>query len=70
MSFTKETYMEFLESIRGAVNDGRPIYLFRDNCTIHYGKDDVDPKMAELNIVPIRNVSYAFKYNPCERLFA
>ena len=52
--------MEFLESIRGAVNDDRPIYLFRDNCSIHYGKEDVDPKMAELNIIPVKNVAYAF----------
>ena len=62
--------MEMLESIRGAANDDRPIYLMRDNLWIHSGVDDVDIKMEELNIIPIRNVSYRFEFNPCERLFA
>ena len=62
--------MEMLESIRGAVKDDRTIYLMRDNCGIHKGVDDVDIKMEELNIVPIKNVSYRFEFNPCERLFA
>ena len=62
--------MEMLESIRGAANDDRTIYLMRDNCKIHYGEDDVDIKMEELNIVPIKNVAYRFEFNPCERLFA
>ena len=68
--FIRETYMEMLESIRGSTNYDRTIYLFRDNCWIHYGPDDVDIKMKELDIVPIRNVSYRFEFNPCERLFA
>ena len=68
--FIRETYMEMLESIRGAANDDRTIYLMRDGCYIHYGEEDVDIKMKELNIVPIRNVSYRFEFNPCERLFA
>ena len=59
-----------LESIRGAANDNKTIYLMRDNAKIHYGEDDVDIKMEELNIVPIKNVAYRFEFNPCERLFA
>ena len=62
--------MEMLESIRDAANDDRTIYLMWDWCWIHYGIDDVDIKMKELNIVPIMNVSYRFEFNPCERLFA
>ena len=68
--FIRETYMEMLESIRDAANDDRTIYLMRDRCWIHYGLEDVDIKMQELNIVPIMNVSYRFEFNPCERLFA
>ena len=45
-----------LESIRGAANDDKTIYLMRDNCKIHYGEDDVDIKMEELNIVPIKTL--------------
>ena len=59
-----------LESIRGATNNDDTIYLMRDNCSIHYGATDVDIKMRELNIVPIKNVAYRFEFNPCERLFA
>ena len=42
----------------------------RDNAKIHYGEDEVDIKMEELIIVPIKNVAYRFEFNPCERLFA
>ena len=49
--------MEMLESIRGAANDNKTIYLMRDNAKIHYGEDDVDIKMEELNIVPLKNVA-------------
>ena len=62
MSFTKEAYMEMLESIRGATKDNRTIYLMRDNASIHSGVNDVDVKMQELNIVPIKNVAYRFEF--------
>ena len=37
--------MEMLESIRGAANDDKTIYLMRDGAKIHSGLDDVDIKM-------------------------
>ena len=56
-----------LESISGAVKDER-IYLFLDGASIHK-TDPVKTRMKELNIEPVFNVGYRFKYNPCERLF-
>ena len=62
MSFTKESYMEMLESIRGATKDNKTIYLMRDNASIHSGIDDVNIKMQELNIIAIKNVAYRFEF--------
>ena len=58
-----------LESIRDAAKDDKPIYLFLDNATFHKSQE-VKDKMKELKIIPVWNVAYKFKYNPCERLFS
>ena len=31
---------------------------------------DVKKEMERLNIEPVMNVAYSFKYNPCERLWS
>ena len=36
----------------------------------YHKTDDVKAKMVELNIKPVFNVGYSFKYNPCERMWA
>ncbi len=58
-----------LMAIRDAAKDEETIYLFLDNASYHKNTD-VRETMAELNIEPIFNVAYSFKYNPVERLWA
>ena len=57
-----------LADIRGAVKDDDVIYLFLDNASYHKNIE-VKEEMQKLNIEPILNVAYHFKYNPCERLW-
>ena len=56
-----------LDDISGAVKDER-VYLFLDGASIHK-TDPVKSRMKALNIEPVWNVGYSFKYNPCERVF-
>lgn len=58
-----------LADIRGAIKDNDAIYLFLDNATYHLSSE-VKEVMENLNIKPIYNVAYSFKYNPCERMWA
>ena len=57
-----------LECISGNAKDEK-IYLFLDGASIHRGPE-VKKRMLELNIEPVFNVGYSFKYNPCERLWS
>ena len=36
----------------------------------YHRNPDVKDEMKKLNIEPIYNVAYSFKYNPCERLWS
>ena len=56
-SFTKETFVEMLETIRERTEDNKVIYLFVDNAGYH-SKGIVDEAYERLNIVPVFNVGY------------
>lgn len=56
-----------LEDIHSKVNG--KVYLFLDNAPFHRSLE-LKERMRELNIEPVFNVAYQFKYQPCERLFA
>ena len=51
------------------MKDDSTIHLFMDRASYHRNPD-VKDEMKKLNIKPIMNVAYSFKYNPCERLWA
>ena len=51
------------------MKDDSKVYLFMDRASYHRNPD-VKEEMKKLNIEPIMNVAYSFKYNPCERLWA
>ena len=36
----------------------------------YHKNEEVKKEMAKLNIEPVMNVAYCFKYNPCERLWS
>ena len=56
-SFTKETFVEMLDTIRTRTKDNKVIYLFVDNAGYH-SKGIVDEAYERLNIVPVFNVGY------------
>ena len=56
-SFTKESFVEMLETIRERTEDNKVIYLFVDNAGYH-SKGEVDEAYERLNIKPVFNVGY------------
>lgn len=76
-SFTKESFVEMLHSIRERSGDTKVIYLFVDNAGYHSNKENKDNEKnivreayQELNIVPVFNVGYKYVYNPVERYWS
>ena len=68
-SFTKESFVEMLETIRERAKDNKVIYLFVDNAGYH-SKGEVDDAYERLNIVPVFNVGYQYMLNPVERYWS
>jgi hypothetical protein len=66
-ALTIESFMVMLDNISDAVKDEK-IYLFLDNASYHKN-EDIIKHMKKLNIEPVFNVAYQFKYNPIERLW-
>ena len=60
--------MQILTDIRDAVKNNSKVYLFMDRASWHRNPG-VKDEMKRLNIEPIMNVAYHFKYNPVERLW-
>ena len=56
-AFTKETFVEMLDTIRARTKDNKVIYLFVDNAGYH-SKGIVDEAYERLNIVPVFNIAY------------
>ena len=59
--FGKEKFCNFLDNLSDKVQ-GKKVYMFIDNCTIHHSQLARD-KMKEKNIIPIWNVFYRFEFN-------
>ena len=58
-------FLQILTDIRDKIGDNFKVYLFMDNASYHK-HDDVKQAMKELNIEPVMNVSYGYRYNGIE----
>ena len=63
-SINSQAFIKFLDNLLGA-NQGRPLALFMDNCTVHHSKL-VTAYLREHNVRVIFNVPYSPQYNPIE----
>ena len=67
-SFDAQKFINFLEGVSGLMKPGVKTYLFLDNCSVHHSHA-TKPHWERLDLIPIWNVAYCFKYNSAIEMF-
>ena len=68
--YTSDYYMDVLRRLHKKVGKGRPVALLYDGLSLHKTKAATSMLVDEFGWLPLLNIAYSPRNNPCEALFA